>query len=402
MGPGDSRAGLPYSTGGGRAGGGARAGGPPRLSADMVPQVRGSASGAGALIEVEVRHAFEFGRIVCGRLVEVEAGIGVEGEIVLRRSAGREEGRRGGGQAEVGEDGVDGLGGGDEPERSGGRRRQGEDAHVGAAAGTGEGEDLVDAGEEAGPAGAGGGALWGVGQVGACRGRGGGRRRQLEGREGEDGAAVARGARREVDDLVDSGLAVWCGAGAFLGPLAMALDTQALQREGRPGTVSEQALAPGGIGAIDAEEASRLKPPPACQVSMSSTLALVSRPRRWKRRSTRRCSVRSRRRMSWAVRCVASWKLALPSSPSEKTPSRMTTWKWKWGFRAEPKRCRKETAPTWASPGAAGLARRSVVRMPRSRTRSTSPTRRGSWGRKGRIRFGREKTHWRSGSGGRT
>jgi hypothetical protein len=52
--------------------------------------------------------------------------------------------------------------------------------------------------------------------------------------------------------------------------------------------------------------------------------------------------------------------------------------------------------------GADGLARRSVVRMARSRTRSTSPARRGSWGRKGRIRFGREKTHWRTGSGGRT
>jgi hypothetical protein len=50
--------------------------------------VQGSASGAGALIEVEVRDTFGFGRIVDGRLVEVEAGIGVEGEIVLRRSAG--------------------------------------------------------------------------------------------------------------------------------------------------------------------------------------------------------------------------------------------------------------------------------------------------------------------------
>jgi hypothetical protein len=99
-----------------------------------------------------------------GRLVEVEAGIGVEGEVVLRRAAGRGGGRRGSGQAEVGEDGVDGFCGGDE----------GEDAHVAAAAGAGEGEYLVDAGEEASPAGAGGGALRGVrqgGGVGACRGR---------------------------------------------------------------------------------------------------------------------------------------------------------------------------------------------------------------------------------------
>jgi hypothetical protein len=125
-------------------------------------------------------------------------------------------------------------------------------------------------------------------------------------------------------------------------------------------------------------EASRLKPPLACQVSMSSTVSPVSRPRRWKRRSTRRCSVRSRRRMSSAVRWAASWKVTLPSAPSAKTPSRTTTWKWKWGLRAEPKRCRKETAPSRASAGADGLARCSVVRMPRSRTRNTSPVRRGS------------------------
>jgi hypothetical protein len=44
-----------------------------------------------------------------------------------------------------------------------------------------------------------------------------------------------------------------CGAGAFLGPLAAALDTQALQREWRPGAVPEQPLAPGCIGAMDAD-----------------------------------------------------------------------------------------------------------------------------------------------------
>jgi hypothetical protein len=77
--------------------------------------VRGCASGAGALIEVEVRDGFGFGRIVGGRLVEIEAGICVAGEDVLRRSAGRGERRRGGGQAEMGEDGVDGFSGGDEP-----------------------------------------------------------------------------------------------------------------------------------------------------------------------------------------------------------------------------------------------------------------------------------------------
>jgi hypothetical protein len=38
---------------------------------------------------------------------------------------------------------------------------------------------------------------------------------KLEGGEGEDGATVAGGSRREVDDLVDTGLAVWCGGGAL-------------------------------------------------------------------------------------------------------------------------------------------------------------------------------------------
>jgi hypothetical protein len=51
---------------------------------------RGSASGAGALIEVEVRDGFGFGQIVIGRLVEVEAGIGVEGEIRAGAVRGRE------------------------------------------------------------------------------------------------------------------------------------------------------------------------------------------------------------------------------------------------------------------------------------------------------------------------
>jgi hypothetical protein len=76
---------------------------------------------------------------------------------------------------------------------------------------------------------------------------------KFEGREGEDGTAVAGGSCRVVDDPVDAAVAVWCGAGAFLGPLAVALDMQALQREGWPGAISEEALAPGGIGAMDAD-----------------------------------------------------------------------------------------------------------------------------------------------------
>jgi hypothetical protein len=110
---------------------------------------------------------------------------------VLRRAAGGGEGRRGGGQAEVGEDGVDGFSGGDE----------GEDAHVGAAVGAGEGEDLVDAGEEASPAGAGGGALRCVRQVG-----GGGVSGSLGSMRPAVCDAVRAGGRRvvtaEVDDLL--------------------------------------------------------------------------------------------------------------------------------------------------------------------------------------------------------
>jgi hypothetical protein len=109
------------------------------------------------------------------------------------------EWRRGRGQAEVAEDGIDGLGSGDE----------GDDAHVGAAVGAEQGEDLVDAGEEAGPAGAGGGALrqvgrggsgrFGLGSVGrvgqgvvARAGDGVGRRLAVVATEGDDTFAQAR------------------------------------------------------------------------------------------------------------------------------------------------------------------------------------------------------------------
>jgi hypothetical protein len=56
---------------------------------------------------------------------------------------------------EVAEDSADGRGVGEE----------GDDAHVRAARGTAEGEDFVDAGEELGPAGAGGGARGGSGRA---------------------------------------------------------------------------------------------------------------------------------------------------------------------------------------------------------------------------------------------
>ena len=276
-----------------------------RSAAGVVcPGGRGTASGAVALIEVEVRDGLGLRQVIVGRLVDVEAGVGVEAEVVLGRAACGREGRRCGGQAEVAEDEVHGLGSGNE----------GEDAHLGAAAGAAEREDLVDAGEQAGPAGAGGGALRrvrrvgrrrlslrdsrGVGRTGVFRAGAGidrqlvvvaahgddpgaecgvrredavvavavdaGRRdetadggEKFEGREGEDGATVGRGPRRVVEDLADGGPALTGGGGR------MVLDAQALEGEGRPGAVSEQPLSAGGVGAMDANggvQADRSRP----------------------------------------------------------------------------------------------------------------------------------------------
>jgi hypothetical protein len=69
-------------------------------------------------VGVEVRDRLRPGQVIRGRLVEI--GLGVEGEFRPGWFAGGREWRRGGGQAEVGEDGVGGLCGGDE-----GRRRRG-------------------------------------------------------------------------------------------------------------------------------------------------------------------------------------------------------------------------------------------------------------------------------------
>ena len=97
---------------------------------------RGSASGAAALIEVEVRAGLGLGGIEGGRRADVGAVVGVEAEGVPGRTACGGEGRRRGGQAEVAEEDVHGLGCGEE----------GEDAHLGAAAGAEPREGLVEAG----------------------------------------------------------------------------------------------------------------------------------------------------------------------------------------------------------------------------------------------------------------
>jgi hypothetical protein len=114
-------------------------------------------SGAAGLIEVEL--GYGVGRVERGRLVEVirrdgvlcryrADGIGVEVEGSLGRIPCGRESWRGVRELEVAEDGARGPGVGEE----------GEDAHGGAALGAAEGEDLADAGEEMGPAGAGGAA----------------------------------------------------------------------------------------------------------------------------------------------------------------------------------------------------------------------------------------------------
>ncbi|MEJ2582741.1 MAG: hypothetical protein P8127_14065 [Acidobacteriota bacterium] len=256
-------------------------------------------SGAGSLIEVELRDRFGLGRVEGGRLVEVVGGcgvlhrgdgIGVEVECRLRRSPGRRQSWWGGRQLEVTEDGAGGFGVGEE----------GEDAHVGAALGAAEGEDLVDAGVELGPAGAGGGAGEGGGgflanvslgllaedvgdldthlpsegdDVGPEPCVGGqhavvavavdpGRRDQpregleeLEGREGEEGAAVGGGTGRLVDHPPDAGIVVGP-------PSGVALDPQPVEGEGRSGAVAEEPLATRARSEPWMRtEASRLKPP---------------------------------------------------------------------------------------------------------------------------------------------
>jgi len=119
--------------------------------------VRRSPSASLVEVEVEIRKGLGVGRVESGRLVDVVGGevllhgrdgIGIEVEGGLGRSSGGGESRRGVGQVEVAEDGACGLGIGEE----------GEDAHARPAFGAAEWEDLVDAGEEAGPAGTGGGA----------------------------------------------------------------------------------------------------------------------------------------------------------------------------------------------------------------------------------------------------
>jgi hypothetical protein len=271
-------------------------------------------SGAAGLIEVELRDGLGLGRVQGRRLVEVVGGervhrsgvIGVELECGLGRSAGRGESGRGVREVEAAEDGADGLGVGEE----------GEDAHVRSAVGAAEGEDLVDAGEESGPAGAGGGAgerpsgtvvavrcrlgagsfgrtSFGLGGVGLVVAEGDdsgsksciggedaviavavdpGRRDQagegieeLERREDEEGAAVGGGASGLVEDPANAhgvgrprrgaGLERFgvAGSGWPAACSRFGLDTETVEGEGRAGAVADEPLAAGAVGAVDAD-----------------------------------------------------------------------------------------------------------------------------------------------------
>lgn len=72
---------------------------------------------------------------------------------------------------------------------------------------------------------------------------------ELEGREGEDRTAVGRGPRRLVEDP-DGGVAGPCGCRRAAG---VALDAQALEGEGRAGTVFQEPFSAGAVGAVDAD-----------------------------------------------------------------------------------------------------------------------------------------------------
>lgn len=100
-------------------------------------------------------------------------------------------------------------------------------------------------------------------------------------------------------DLTGAAMAAgWVARLAGAGCSAVALDPEALEGEGRPGAVAEQALSAGGGGAKDADG--------SIQAEAAGGLPGEHVGDR-----------------------VASWKVTVPSSSSEKRPSRTTTWKWK-------------------------------------------------------------------------
>jgi hypothetical protein len=115
-----------------------------------VPPGVAALSGGRGLIEAEVRHGLRIGGIEDGRPVEVEERIGVAGRLFGWWRAGGGEWWWGGGKFDVPEDPGDGEGIGEE----------GEDPHFGAAVGADERQNLVDAGEQSGPAGAAMGPPW--------------------------------------------------------------------------------------------------------------------------------------------------------------------------------------------------------------------------------------------------
>ena len=178
------------------------------------------------------------------------------------------------------------------------------------------------------------------------------------------------GARWGVEDLAHGGLAVTRRCGGCGG----ALDTQALEGEGGPGAVSPQPLSAGGVacmdadGGVKAETAGRLPGEHvADSLLVEETAALEEAQHAALHGALEAVGIvgREMRRFmehDGAVCCFREQAFENRDVEVE------------WGLSDEPKRCRKETAPASA----------------------------GSRGRKGRIRLGRESTHWRRGSGGRT
>ena len=196
---------------------------------------------------------------------------------------------------------------------------------------------------------------------------------ELEGGEQDLGAPIGRGFGEAIEEP---------GLGRSEAGRA-AQGVEALEGKGWPGTVADQALdartvvALDADGGVDAEAAGALPGEHALGIGLVEKAACAEVPEHTALNDTLEVE---------PVVFVEQGGLVEADSPSgtcAKTPSRTTRWKWKWGLRDDPKRCRKETAPSWASGGAPGLAERSVVRMARRKICRTAPRRQGCGGGRG-------------------
>jgi hypothetical protein len=157
---------------------------------------------------------------------------------------------------------------------------------------------------------------------------------------------------------------------------------------------------------------------------MSSTVCSVSSPRRWKRRSTRRCNVRSRRCTSSAARWVASWKVTLRSSSHGRSPRTargigrrrrtcppsVSTTKACSGLLNPARACSVLTRPVSASAPSTSSATMSMritpltnsanaaARIPKTRAIAGVTPRRFPWVRSGPLNEAHQRCVWFSGS----